>query len=185
MTPRLIVLNGPPAAGKSTLAARYAAEHPLTLNLDVDRIRDLVGGWHDDPGAAGLLAREVAVAAARTHLPAGHDVVVPQLVARPEFLERLEAVADEAGAAFHELVLMDEKAAVLRRFADRARVTAGAPRAEPAEVTALYDRLTALLPYRPHAIVVPAPEGAVDETYRRLLAVIAPGGRPAHARPPR
>jgi predicted kinase len=37
--PRMILLNGPPSCGKSTLARRYAQEHPLSLNLDVDRIR--------------------------------------------------------------------------------------------------------------------------------------------------
>jgi hypothetical protein len=30
---RLILFNGPPAAGKSTLARRYVDEHPLALNL--------------------------------------------------------------------------------------------------------------------------------------------------------
>jgi predicted kinase len=75
--PRLILLNGPPACGKSTLAQRYADEHPLTLNLDVDRVRSLIGRWREDPPAAGLLARAIALAAARTHLASGHDVVVP------------------------------------------------------------------------------------------------------------
>ncbi|SDS20872.1 AAA family ATPase [Jiangella sp. DSM 45060] len=170
MTPRLVVLNGPPAVGKSTLAQRYAADHALTLNLDVDRVRDLIGGWRDDPGAAGLLARAVAVAAARAHLRAGHDVVVPQLVARPGFLEELEAVAAQAGAAFHELVLTDDRPAVLRRFADRAGTVPGAPQAGPDEVAALYDRLAAYVERRPRAVAVPAPAGAVDETYRRVLA---------------
>ncbi|WP_053207703.1 AAA family ATPase [Jiangella muralis] len=169
MTPRLIVLNGPPAVGKSTLAGCYATDHPLTLNLDVDRVRDLIGGWRDDPGAAGLLARAVAVVAARAHLRGGHDVVVPQSVARPGFLEQLEAVATETLAAFHELVVMADRAAVLRRFAERARTAADPARAEPAEVAALYDRLTAYLARRPHAVVVPSAEGAVDETYRLML----------------
>ncbi len=43
-------------------------------------------------------------------------------------------------------------------------------------MAALDDRLTNLLPRRPRAVVVPAPEGAVDEIYRRMLAVVA-GGR--------
>lgn len=38
--PRVIMLNGPPGCGKSTLARRYVGEHPFTLNLDIDRIRD-------------------------------------------------------------------------------------------------------------------------------------------------
>jgi predicted kinase len=51
--PRMILLNGPPSCGKSTLARRYAQEHPLSLNLDVDRIRDLIGGWQDAPHGQG------------------------------------------------------------------------------------------------------------------------------------
>jgi hypothetical protein len=70
------------------LAHRYVEEHPLTLNLDIDRIRDLIGGWRDDPSAAGLLARAVALSAARTHLAAGQDVVIPQFLGRAEFLEQ-------------------------------------------------------------------------------------------------
>ena len=65
---RLVLLNGPPASGKSTIARRYAAEHPLTLVIDIDQVRAAIGGWRDDPYAAGLLARAAALAAARVHL---------------------------------------------------------------------------------------------------------------------
>jgi predicted kinase len=82
---KLILLNGPPGSGKSTLARRYADAHPPALALDVDRVRDMIGGRRVSPGEAGLLAREIALAAARTHLSAGHAVVVPQLLVRPGF----------------------------------------------------------------------------------------------------
>ncbi len=53
--PRLIHLNGPTGVGKSTIAARYAAGHPKTLNLDADEIVRLIGGWREDfHGAVGL-----------------------------------------------------------------------------------------------------------------------------------
>ncbi|WP_338024682.1 MULTISPECIES: AAA family ATPase [Amycolatopsis] len=91
--PRLILLNGPPACGRSTLAGRYVDEHPLALNLDVDRLRNLIGRRRDDPRAAGRLARGVALAAARTHLASGHDVVIPQFLGRTPFIEQLEGLA--------------------------------------------------------------------------------------------
>jgi hypothetical protein len=50
--PRLIHLNGPPGIGKSTIAQLYVDEHPGTLNLDIDRVRCLIGGWRDDFGRA-------------------------------------------------------------------------------------------------------------------------------------
>jgi hypothetical protein len=73
----LILLNGPPASGKSTLARRYGVDHPLALALDIDVVRSLLGGWLEHPDAAGMAARAMALAMAREHLRAGRDVVVP------------------------------------------------------------------------------------------------------------
>jgi predicted kinase len=41
----LILLNGPPSSGKSTLARRWVLGHPLALNLDIDVVRGLLGAW--------------------------------------------------------------------------------------------------------------------------------------------
>ena len=45
---KLVLLNGPPAVGKSTLARRYADVHPLTLGLEIDTVRALRGAWLED-----------------------------------------------------------------------------------------------------------------------------------------
>lgn len=180
--PRLILLNGPPGCGKSTLAGRYADEHPLALDLDIDRLRSLIGGWRDSPHTAGVLAREVALAAARVHLAAGHDVVVPQFLGRTTFVERLEHLAREADATFHEIVLLDSRANTLRRFAERARAAADPAHAEAREMierpggfedlSAMYDRLTAVIAARPGARIVPVEEGEVDRAYQAVLRAI-------------
>ncbi|WIX79852.1 AAA family ATPase [Amycolatopsis carbonis] len=168
---RLIVLNGPPAIGKSTLAERFAEDHPPTLNLDVDRVRSLVGGWRAQPSESGLAARELALAAARAHLAAGHDVVVPQLLGRPDFLVRLEELADDVGASFHELMLMDTRESVLTRFASR---TPGPHHHDTtaAEVAAFHDRLEFLLADRPRARVITTSAGRLDGAYRAVLAAL-------------
>ena len=167
--PRLILLNGPPGSGKSTLARRYADDHPLTLALDVDRVRALIGGRREAPGPAGLLARDIAVAAARTHLAAGHDVGVPQLLARPEFPGRLEALARETGASFYEIVLLPGRDEALRRFAERGSSDIEtAERLTEHQLTAAYDRVAAFAADRPGVSILPA--GKIEETYRALLA---------------
>ncbi len=180
--PSLIVLNGPPACGKSTMARRYADEHPLTLNLDIDRLRDLIGGWERDPQSAGRLARAAALAAARAHLEAGHDVVVPQYLGRVEFLEQLASLAAAVGAGFREIVLWDTKENALRRFAERSRAVADPAHAAAqrlldrsggaAELAAMHDRLAVLVAARP-VTVVSSVAGEPDLTYRRLVEALA------------
>ena len=94
---RLIHLNGPPGIGKSTLARRYAAEHAGVLLCDVDVLRTMIGGWQEDDGAAGR-ARTAALALITGYLGTGHDVVLPQLVARDDQLSRFTAAARAASA---------------------------------------------------------------------------------------
>jgi predicted kinase len=169
----LILLNGPSGCGKSTLARRYADEFPLTLNLDIDRVRDLIGGWRDDRASAGLLARAIALASARTHLGAGHDVIIPQLVARPAFLEQLEALAGEVGVDFHEIVLMDSRGNAIDRYAQRDRATPQPIPVSAQEVGGMYDRLAAFLAERRNARVIATEHGRPDAAYRSLLALLA------------
>jgi predicted kinase len=188
VVPRLILINGPPACGKSTMAQMYAAGHPLALVLDIDRVRGCLGRWREDLPSAGRAARAIALAAAREHLRAGHDVVVPQLLARPGFLTDLEHAARDTGAAFAEIVLLATKDDMLRAFADRAASArpadiaahdlAGHPGSD-ADLTAMHDRLTALLATRPGAMIVPVTPGQPRLTYAAMLAKL--DGRPSPA----
>jgi len=175
--PSLILLNGPPAAGKSTLARMYAADHPLALNLDIDRLRAQLGGWRDDPGAAGAAARRIALAAARAHLTAGHDVVIPQLVGRIEFIEQLEATALDSRAVFREVMLLDDQDELRARYRERVRQWS-ASGCEPisaidltdAELTEFYERLLPVLAARPGTVVIRARTGEVAMAYAELVA---------------
>lgn len=180
--PRLILLNGPPGSGKSTLPQRYVDDRPLALNLDIDWLRGLLGQWRADAHSAGLLARAIALAAARVHLAAGHDVVVPQFLGRPEFIRQLEQLALEMHTEFHEVVLMDDKENALRRFTDRTRAALDPTHVEAQEtldragvldeLDAMYDRLVAMLTTRPRAKIVAVEDGNEDQAYRDFIRVI-------------
>lgn len=114
----LLLLNGPPGAGKSTLARRWADERPLTLVVEVDGLRASLGGWQDTP-ASMVVARELALALVRSHLTAGHDVVVPQYLGRLPFISALADAAASCGAEFVEVVLRVDAEVCVGRFRAR------------------------------------------------------------------
>jgi len=144
----------------------YADWHPLALNLDIDRVRDMLGQWRLRSSAAGMLARAIALAGARPHLVAGHDVVIPQYLGRLEFVSQLSDLATDVGVPFHEVVLLDSKDSSIRR---------GAGRASDAELALMYDRLLSLIAARPSAAVVWTRAGRVSDAYRDFIAALSRG----------
>jgi len=177
---RLILLNGPPGIGKSTHAQRYVDDHPLALNLDIDSVRRLLGRWQESPIEAGLLARAMTLTMAREHLRSGHDVVLPQYLGRPQFLREAEAVAAEAGAEFHELVLMTGRDDARDRFLRRTAAAELPVHVEAGRLVEglggvdvlgpMYDRLLLVIAQRPAAQVVSCPEGEIEAVYIELTS---------------
>ncbi len=54
-----------------------------------------------------------------THLVNGHDVIVPQLLARDTFVLELEAAAKQTAARFIEIALIVDRAETVRRSESR------------------------------------------------------------------
>ena len=177
----LIHLNGPPGIGKSTLARRYADEHLGVLNCDIDVLRVLIGGYSRDFQMTGTLIRPAALAMIEAYLMSGHDVVLPQMLADPSEVQRFESCATRAKARFVERFLMDESERAVERFDRRGEADPSDPwhaqvrdiiaaGGGEAELRRWYRALQELLARRPEAIVVHSVEGAIDDTYQRLLA---------------
>jgi predicted kinase len=126
----LLLINGAPGVGKSTLARRYAEEHPLALVIDIDAIRTQLGQWAQVEESR-LVARDLAVALARAHLTKGHDVVVPQYLGRPEFRAQLQLLADEIEVPLVEVLLTDHADRITMRFRRRRTELVGMAAAHP------------------------------------------------------
>lgn len=64
---RLVLINGAPGSGKSTLTQMYAETHSLTLALDIDVVRAMLGCWLDQLTQAGLTLTDPVEASTRNY----------------------------------------------------------------------------------------------------------------------
>ena len=185
----LLHLNGPPGVGKSTLAAMWVDRHPGALNPDIDSLLRLVGGWQDPARDTHLLLRPAIRAMASAHLAGGHDVVLPQYLARPEEIDAFAGAAEKADAALVEVVLLADRAEAVARFDRRPDETEWhshnrrrvAEQGGPEFLGTMYDRLLAVVRTRPSAVVVESAAGAVEDTYaavERAVTVALEGAQP-------
>lgn len=180
--PRLIHLNGPPRVGKSTLARRYANEHPGVLALDLDVLAWLIGGYRENFSAALEMARGHGRELATRHLRCGYDVILPQLVTvhdrdpDPAF----EEASRGAGATYVQVALMvDDHEHLLRVQGKRptteveARVQTALEDPESDLVDRIRRHLDEYLARRPHTIRLDTTGIGVDASYQRLLEALA------------
>ena len=103
----------------------------------------------------------------------------PAVPGRLAFLEQAEQAVQQAGASFHEIVLLDSKENAIRRFAERTRRGADPAQADAQEMidrrggreelSAMYDRLMSVIATRPAAHVVPTSSSHVEQAYQDFL----------------
>lgn len=182
MKPKLILLNGPPGIGKSTLSRRYAEEHSPALNIDVDRLRDAVGGWQERQDVSMVQKYRFAYAMAQIHLSDGYDVAVADQIENPKVYERFEAIAKTCGAIMHEIVLIAPLDESIERCKARARAMGYPTGFRPggslemggreAMLTRLYTNMMGVVDSRENTVKIRSQEGAIEQTYQQLLTAI-------------
>lgn len=179
--PKLIFINGPVGAGKSTIGQRYIDDHKFALLLSSDYFVGSLGQWLQDEQGARDLACEYLCLVAKAHLRSGHDVVLPYMLTRVQDVVDFEQIAQDTQADFIEYVLFVDRDEAIQRALERG--TWGEPTSPPVTnedvpiLNELFDKFEAAVKLRPQAIRIDAEWGDVEGTYRELIQRIEPHGR--------
>lgn len=171
---KLIVLNGFAAAGKTTIAKKYIAEHSLALSLEADAIVDSIGDWANHEEEVRQLTFDLIQAMLRVYLQSGHDVILPYLVTSPKEVQGFEAIAKECGAYYYEFVLHNERPDAIARLLKRGRwgeeTSPALTEKDLPQIEKLHDRMEAALKERAQTIYIPLKEQSPKATYAQLLS---------------
>lgn len=179
MKPKLLILNGALGVGKSTIAEKYAEEHPLTLKLDIDEVRRWISNFREKKEISEPLAKKIAGEMARVHLQAGYDVILSQIFTQAEYIENLGSIAKECNADFFEILLATSKENSIQRFIERGKsagyrdgfrpgglVTLGG---KEKKLEQMYEDMMLMVSNRANTKIIESIEGDIAGTYNKLL----------------
>lgn len=166
----VVILTGPPGAGKSTVAASVARSFARGVHLHTDDFwHSIVAGaippYEPESAEQNRTVMEVIAGAVFTYAGGGFTTVLDGIVG-PWMLDHFSDRADEA--AVHYVILRPSRTVALRRA--QARTTPGALVDEHPIVT-MWDQFDALDEYEPH--VLDTSDDTPARTIERVLEAIA------------
>lgn len=170
--PNFILLNGFAGAGKSTIAQRYIANHPLAFVIEGDELIVNLGHWLEREEEARELVYEMIKSLLAIHLSKGYDVVLPYLVTDNHHIKEFESIAADTGATFYNFLLFNEKEIAIQRLLDRG--TWGEAGTDPLsdkdkpEIERLHNAMEQQLEHQDRVIVIDQSSLSIDETYNYI-----------------
>lgn len=175
--PKLIILYGFAASGKTTIARKYVDSHPLAMMIEGDELIAMMGDWRKFEKEARKLVYEHTCSIVKNQLHAGYDIVLPYLLTDVTEIDSFKKIANDAECSLHEIYLDADKEVAIARLLKRGRWgEVGSPlltEQDRPEMESLFDTMNNEMSKVPEAISIEIVEDDIESTYQKFLEVTA------------
>jgi broad-specificity NMP kinase len=123
---KLILFNGPPGVGKTTIAKKVHEIIPLSFLLDLDQQREFISQYKEYPKESRTLSFDIALAITENCLKNGRDFIsgkgMLDMIEEGQNKNRLDQFVElgrKYGAEVYEIFLWADKETSLKRADER------------------------------------------------------------------
>lgn len=168
---KLVIINGSPAAGKTTLAEKLHTTLPMSLLADVDNWRRLISGWRDKREESLHLAYEFTLAAVDAYLQTGNDVIVDKAILSDDtVIDALIQSGKKHKAEIYEFIFTAERQVIIERAQQRGFNANSL--LTPERVIELWEITQGLIHRRSQAVVIDTSTLTREEIYEKIKVLI-------------
>jgi predicted kinase len=151
----VLILTGPPGAGKTTTARLLTDQTPAAVHLEADTFFDFIRSgriepWKPESHEQNRVVMRIVGEAAAAYARAGYFTVIDGIVLPRWFLAPLRETLQKAGCEVSYVVL----SASLQTCTARVQVRPDQPLSEPAAVASLHSQFGDLGDFEGHALDV-------------------------------
>jgi len=168
---KLIIINGAPGVGKSTVAEKLHAELLLSFLIVIDTWWKQISNWRENRKESQRLVYKIALVSIDAYLEEGKDVIVDKAILNDiKTLDELVRIGERHGAEVFELVLMASKEVVLERATQRGFNKQGL--LTPEEAEKLWELSQDLKETRPNAVIIDTTSISPEEVYEKVRGIV-------------
>lgn len=167
---KVILVNGPCGAGKTTTTKLLHKKMPQSVLINIDLVRSFISGYREHPSRSWKTGLNLSLALAASAMQQDRTIIVDKMIFEANAWEPFYHLAKEFGAEVQEFIIWAEKDVVLHRCDVRGDYKEGVFTRESCE--RYWTKVTDFSKERPDALLIDNSKLSKEETVEQIFSMV-------------